>query len=342
MHRQLTHIVKPVISAVLFVAALWLLRDVLREYHYHEIVTALRSIPVLDLLLCFALTLGGYLALVGYDLVALHYIGRPLPFRKAAGIAFISYAVANSAPASVLTGGGVRYRLYSSLGLSAVDTAKVSAFDVITYSVGLLTLGGLVFLVEPLALPRSIPLPFASARPLGSLFLLAVAGYVLLVAIRMKPIRIRRWEFEIPSARLVLAQMGVSSLDWIFSGGALYVLLFRVLHVSFPEFLGLFLLAQLVTLISPLPGGLGVFEAVILLLRPAGSSAAAAFGALLAYRVVYYLLPLASAAILLGIRTIRTRRTPMTREPVGTWQYSSRSSPRPKWDSWPTRGSTKS
>ena len=167
--------VRVLVGALLFAAALWILRDVLREYHYHEIVRELRSVSPFRLGASLVLVVLAYLALVGYDVVALRYIGRPLGFGRVLPVSFISFAVSNSAPISILTGGGLRYRLYGSLGLTALETAELVAFDLATYIVGLFIAGGLVFIFEPLAIPGSLHLHFTTVHPLGVLFL-ALAG----------------------------------------------------------------------------------------------------------------------------------------------------------------------
>jgi len=317
--RRIERLLKPLVSAFLFGVALWILKDILHEYRYAEIVAGLRTIPTRRILVSLALTALGYTALAGYDAVALRYIGHPLPFRVVLPISFTSYAVANSAPVSVLTGGGLRYRLYSGLGLTAAEMAQVATFDVVTYVVGLFSVGGVIFLVEPLGVPRIFHLPIRTAHPIGLLFLALVTAYLLLSIVRKRPIRIRGWEIPIPSTRLALGQMGISAMDWTLSGAALYVLLPAAVGLSYPAFLAAFLLAQIVTLITPIPGGLGIFEALILLMIPASSPKAAVVGSLVVYRVIYYLLPLLIAATLLGVRAAREEKLKHAAEAVRRW-----------------------
>lgn len=317
--RRIGRLLKPLVSAVLVGFAFWILRDILHEYRYQEIVAELRTIPARRIVVSLALTALGYLALAGYDAVALRYIGHPLRFRTVLPISFTSYAVANSAPISVLTGGGLRYRLYSGLGLTAVEMAQVATFDVVTYVVGLFTVGGVIFLVEPLSVPRTLHLPILTAHPIGLLFLALIAAYLALSILRERPIRVKSWEIPVPSTRLVLYQMGISAMDWILSGAALYVVYPATVGLSYPGFLAIFLLAQIVTLITPIPGGLGVFEVLVLLMLPASSPKAAVVGSLLIYRVIYYLLPLLAAAVILGVRAAREEKLKRAAEAVGRW-----------------------
>ena len=293
----------PVLNLMLFAVAIWVVNRVLAEYRYDEIAGALAAVPVGTIALTLVVSAVAYLALVGYDYLAFRFAGHPLPLRSMLIPSFVAWAVGNTAPASVLTGGGVRYRLYAGLGLTPAEAAVVAAFNVVTYVVGLLALVGLVLLFHPstgmlaggwLALP---------GRTVGVAMLLAVGGYLLATRLRRTPVRVLRWEFRLPSFGLALSQLGVSSLDWLLSSGALYVLLAR-LGVPYLDFLGAFLIAQMATQLLPLPGGIGVFEAVVLVLRPHGAAAPAVLAALLLYRVGYYLLPLLAAGVLIAVREV--------------------------------------
>jgi phosphatidylglycerol lysyltransferase len=283
------------VDVVLFGIAFWVLHRVLTQYSYAEILDATRAIGARYFLASLLLTLLGYAALVGYDYISLRLVGTPMPLRRMVLPSFVSFAVANSAPVSLLTGTGVRYRLFGGLGLSATETARVSAANVLTYVLGLFTVAGLAFVLAPVPLPAHLHLPVGSLRPIGLLFL-GVVGAVLVVAARgVGSVRVWRWQVPVPPVGVLGAQVAVSSADWIFSSGALYVLLIAAGPVSYPHFLSAFLLAQIVTQVVPLPGGIGVFEALMLVLRPPGTRAPLVSAALLLYRVVYYLLPLAVA-----------------------------------------------
>jgi phosphatidylglycerol lysyltransferase len=293
----------PVLNLLLFALAIWVVNRVLAEYRYDEIVGALAAVPVGTMALTLVVSAVAYLALVGYDYLAFRFAAHPLPLRTMLIPSFVAWAVGNTAPASVVTGGGVRYRLYAGLGLTPAEAAVVAAFNVVTYVVGLLALVGLVLLVHPATGTLAggwLPLP---GRTVGVALLLTVTGYLLATRLRRTPVRVARWSFRLPSFGLALSQLGVSSLDWLLSSGALYVLLVR-LGVPYLDFLGAFLVAQMATQLLPLPGGIGVFEAVVLVLRPHGAAAPAVLAALLLYRVAYYLLPLLAAGVLIAVREV--------------------------------------
>ncbi len=293
----------PILNLLLFALAIWVVNRVLAEYRYDEIATALAAVPVGIMALALVVSAVAYLALVGYDYLAFRFASHPLPLRSMLIPSFVAWAVGNTAPASVLTGGGVRYRLYAGLGLTPAEATVVAAFNVLTYVVGLLALVGLVLLFHPSTGALAGGWFALPGRTVGAALLLAVGGYLLATRLRRTPVRVLRWQFRLPSFGLALSQLGVSSLDWLLSSGALYVLLAR-LGVPYLDFLGAFLVAQMATQLLPLPGGIGVFEAVVLVLRPHGASAPAVLAALLLYRVAYYLLPLLAAGVLIAVREV--------------------------------------
>lgn len=308
MNAKVVHKIGPFLGLFLFTIALLVLYHELRGYHLHDIVQGIKSVPPNRLLFAFLITIVSYLILTGYDTLAMLYVKHPLPYIKIALASFTGYAFSNNIGFSLLAGSSVRYRLYSSWGLTAFEITKVVAFCVITLWLGFLTLGGIVFILEPLALPAKMNLPFHSIHFLGWIFLVLVAAFVALTFIIKKPFGIRTWTVSIPSPRLVLAQITVASLDWAMAGGVLYTLLPPAPDFSFPTFLGIYLLAQIVGIISQVPGGLGIFEAVILLLLSNTYSGSQVLGSLLVYRSIYYILPLLTASVLLGYQEFYQKR----------------------------------
>jgi Predicted integral membrane protein len=200
----------------------------------------------------------------------------------------------------VVTGAAVRYRLYSQWGIARADAARVITLNTITYVVGLLASAGLAFALQPVLVPGFLRLPLRSARPLGFACLAVVAGYLVWSSRKGGDLKIWRWDLPRPSFGRALAQIGVSFADWVFSGAALYVLLPH--RVPFHVFFAVFLLGQIAGLVAQVPAGLGVFEAVMLWgLAPALRTASVLIG-LVAYRLVYFLLPLALAAAIWVVR----------------------------------------
>jgi phosphatidylglycerol lysyltransferase len=314
----------PLVSLALFAAALWVLRGELRHYSYHQILQQFRSVPAAQVALALLLSAVSYLVLTGYDTLGLRYARHKLPYRRTALASFIGYAFSNAIGYSLVSGGSVRLRLYSGWGLSALAITRVIAFCGVTFWLGFLAMAGAVFTAEPLALPASLHLPFVSARPLGVLFLLVVAGFAAVSFVRKRPVRLRGLEFPMPAPGLLAGQFLVSCLDWAAAGAVLYCLLPSGSGLSYAGFLGVFLLAQIIGVVSQVPGGLGVFETVMLVMLRPNLPAATVLGSMLAFRVIYYVLPLALAALLLGAHELVQRREGVRRfaKLFGRWAPS--------------------
>ena len=306
--KRIAPFLKPLLILALFAVALRVLHDTLAQYRYRDVIRYLDALPIDQILLAAALTLLGYLVMTGYDTLAFRYIRHPLPYFKIALASFIGYAFNNNAGMSGLVGSSLRYRLYNAWRLTAVEIAKVIVFCTVSFWLGFVLLGGIFFLTTPPAIPPSIHIPFASIRLLGIVMLLPAIGYMLWIAIRREPMRIKQWEFELPSAGLFVAQVATSCLDWIIAASVLYILLPDSLPLTFSRFLGIFLLAQIAGVASNVPGGIGIFEAIILVFLAPFFSASAILGALVAFRVIYYLLPLLVAILLLATHEIIEKR----------------------------------
>ena len=300
MKNKLRHSFGPVVGTVLFVAAVGLIHHLLREYQYHEIVRHVRELPRERVYLALGLTALNFFILTGYDTLALRYIRHSLAYGKIAFASFIAYAFSQSLGFALLTGGSVRFRLYSAFGLSAVEITNIIAFSGVTLWLGFFMLGGLSFVLEPIPIPALLHLPFFSLRPLGVILLALVAGYLAWGMLLKRPLRIRSWEFPVPSSSLLLFQIALPSVDWLVAGTVLWVLFPQAHGLTFPGFLAIFLLAQIAGLLSHIPGGLGVFETIMILFLSPTLSAAQVLGIILAYRGIYYLLPLLVASVVLG------------------------------------------
>ncbi|MEH1894897.1 MAG: lysylphosphatidylglycerol synthase domain-containing protein [Nostoc sp.] len=293
----------------LLVLSLWAIANELHEYNYRDILNSLAAIPKSRLSWAIWLTVLGYLVMIGYDILGFSYINRSLSWNKIALTSFISSAFSNTIGFALLTGSAIRYRFYSSWGVSAVAIAQVIAFANFTFWLGMFAVAGCLFLINPLKIPTQLHLPFATVRPIGVIFLLLVAGYLVGSIFVKQPLIIRGQEFRFPDFKISLIQIAISSLDWILAAAVLYAVLPSHISLSYLDFLGIYLLAMFAGVVSNVPGGLGVFETIILLILSSKVSAAAILGSMLAYRGVYYFLPLLVASGLLGLYEIifRTR-----------------------------------
>lgn len=316
--RGLLRIARPVLGLLLFTGALWVLRRELGPEGLSRVPDELRSLPPTRLALSLLATAAGYAALAWHDLLALRALGRPQPYRQAAPVAFEAWALANNLPFAFLVGGAVRLRRYAEWGLPAGTAAAVVGFNAGTYALGLLTAAAVAFTLETEAVPALLRLPIRSTLPLGLLALALVAAY-LAWSLRGRPrMRLFGRGFAPPPVRMTLAQTAVSLMDWTLSCAALYILLPKGQPLSFAGFFGVFVLAQIAALITQLPGGLGVFEAVVVAMLSPTIPVATALSALIAYRMVYYILPLLAAVAMLGagqLRQLAGRRRPVAPSP---------------------------
>ena len=291
----------------------------MRAYTYADLVRETRSLPRARLLVALALTALSYALLTGYDALALRYVQHPMPYRRIAFASFIGYAVSNTLGFPLITGASLRYRLYSRWGVPAADFARVVAFYSTTLWLGALAVGGLAFLFDPIALPPAIRLPIAVLPPLGAAMLVVMFAYIAMSAAHPRRISVRGHAITIPSPSLVLSQVVLSTLDWVVAAAVLYALL-PVGTVSFPAFVGAFVIGQMLGIVSHVPGGIGVFESVLLFFLAPVHNAPEVLGILLAYRLIYYLLPFTAAAGGLAIHEgLRLRGRLKAAAPVVEW-----------------------
>jgi phosphatidylglycerol lysyltransferase len=291
----------PAVSLVLFSLATWLLHRELAAYHLEDILHQLASIPSQRVAEAVLLTAACYGVMTGYDALALRYIRHPIAYRKSALASFVGYTFSNNIGLSMLAGASVRYRLYSAWGLSMIEISQVVFFCVASLWLGFCLLFGVMALSAPTAMPAAFHLPFRSTQGLGLIGLSVVAAYILAAGLRKKPLVIRGENVLWPRLGLVPWQLAIGTFDWALAAGVLYLLSYPDgTGISFANFLGAFLVAQLAGLVSQVPGGLGVFESVFTVLLAPVIPAPQILGGLLAYRVVYYWLPLAIAIVLLG------------------------------------------
>jgi phosphatidylglycerol lysyltransferase len=311
MKERLRQALPALVSLFLFLVALAVLRVELRAVHLHEITRDVLATAPPRLALALLLTAVNYLVLAGYDLIAFRYIGKTLPLRRIAAAAFLAYAVANTVGVAMLSGASVRYRFYSRWGVTAEELSKIIFSYSVTFWLGLLALGGFAFVVSPLAGDPALP-GRGVLVVAGCLLMATVVGYLAATAFRTEPIRIRRFVLPLPGLAIAIRQLLVSSADWALAGAVLYVLL-PPGHLSFFAFLGAFLIAVLLGMLSNVPGGVGVFEGLMVLLLRKSIPSGELLSALVVFRVVYYLLPFAVALVALVADEIHLRRAHVVR-----------------------------
>lgn len=298
--RRWQQAILPGLTLLLFLGAAWAIHRELAAWTLAEIGAAVAAIAGARVGLALLAAGLSYASLALYDPLALRHVGRPLPLGQGALASFVGYAFSHAMGLPLFTGGAVRYRLYTAWGLGAGDIAGVVAFNSLTLWLGvaaMLALGGLAAPVETGALFGVAP-PVATAAALA--LCLVMAGYVVLGTIVRRPLAIRDWQFAAPRPPVALLQLLLAVLDWLFAAATLYLLLPPV-GIGFFAFAGLFTAASIAGVVSHVPAGLGVFEAVLLVAMPEGAHLPGVAAALIVYRLIYYLLPLLLAALAFAV-----------------------------------------
>jgi phosphatidylglycerol lysyltransferase len=297
--KQAARLLLPV--ALLAVAA-WVLTRELRGFEAHALEGGLRAIPRGAVVAAALATALDYLLLSGYDLLALRYVGRSLPAGRVLFTSFIAYAFGNNVGLSLLSSGSVRVRLYSQFGIPPGDIARIVAFTAVQLWAGLLPLLGVALLAG-----SGGPLPPAAARVGGALAIGLVVAY-LAIAARGREITVRGLALRPPSLPLALGQVAVSAADWTIAAYVLWALLPDAAAVSFPSLVALFVAAQVGGLASQVPGGVGVFDSIVLAALTPSIPAPQALSVVVAYRIVYYLVPFLAAFVMLVANELVVRR----------------------------------
>jgi phosphatidylglycerol lysyltransferase len=292
--KRLTKMLLPFVAVGIFLAALFFMYEAVRDIHYRDVIARLRSFTPSVIFLALAATALNYLVLTVYDVLALRYTGISLPYGRVAFTSFLSYVFSYNVGLSIFGSGAIRMRLYSSWGVDTGSIARIVGFCAATFWLGLATMGGLALVTFP-------PLIVERWRLLGLVPLGAVTAYLLAAARGGEGIRIRGFSLRLPEGRVAFAQVAVASLDWTLAALVLYVLL-PAGAPSFPSFLAIYVIAQLAGASSHVPGGVGVFESILFASLSSSAPSDALVGALLAYRGIYYLIPLATAIVAFIVR----------------------------------------
>ncbi len=269
-----------------------------------DVVVSIAALPRQAVLAAVALTAMSYLLLTGYDFLALRYVRRCLHFRDLLFASFTAFALSNNVGFQLLSGGSTRYRIYKSYGFGTNEIGAIIAFCTSAYVLGVVTVGGLLTLIDPLEIGTLLHLPQFIVVAGGFALLGLSLAYFVLCAFRRKPVAFAGCHLRPPSLPLAIAQVALASIDAVAAGTVVYVLLPGDLGLSFHSFLSVYLIAATASVLSLVPGGLGVFEtAVTLLIAP--SSKAAVLSAFFVYRMIYFIGPLLIALIGLALHELR-------------------------------------
>jgi hypothetical protein len=292
------------LSVAIISVAVAVLVHMLHDLDINEVIAALKATPAHRIAFAAVFVAGGYFTLTFYDWFALRTIGHPeIRYRIAALSGFTSYAVGHNIGATVFTGGAVRYRIYSAYGLTAVDVAKICFVAGLTFWLGNAAVLGLSVLIEPNAATPITQLPGWMNRGIAVVILGVLFSYLGWVWSAPRELGKREWSVALPNGPSTLVQMCIGVFDLGCCAMAMYMLLPTEPHVGFVTILVVFVSATLLGFASHAPGGLGVFDAAMLVALWQFDKEDLIAGLLL-FRLLYYLVPFVIALTILGTREI--------------------------------------
>jgi phosphatidylglycerol lysyltransferase len=302
----------PTVTLIIFVLVGFGLRRELAELRFANVLVSLKSISRQALGIAVLCTATSYWLLGFYDVLGLRYLNKVVPYARTLFTSFIAYALGHNFGVAAFTGAAVRYRLYSSVGLSAADVAAVSAFCGVTTAIGLGVLAGVSFIIDPHAGAHAVHMNHNLVFGLGVLLLVVIALYLLSSLLGIEANDVFGWRLRAPAPAVALPQIVLAIVDLAISAVVLWVLLPASSHVSLAVFAGAYATAMTAAVVSHVPGGLGVFESLLVLALPT-VPADQLLGSLLAWRAVYLLLPLLVATVLFAGEELRVQRSRLAR-----------------------------
>jgi len=303
-HRQILHKLGVAISVTVIGIACYVLYHMLRGIDVNEVIEAVKSTEPRSIALAALFVAAGYFTLTFYDLFAVRTIGRnDIPYRVNALAAFTSYSIGHNVGASVFTGGAVRYRIYSAWGLNAIDVAKICFLAGLTFWLGNAAVLGLGIAYHPEAAAAIDQLPPWLNRTLAIAIIIALVAYVIWVWIKPRNVGRGPWTVVLPGGPLTLLQIVIGIVDLGFCALAMYELVPDEPNLGFVVVAVIFVSATLLGFASHSPGGLGVFDAAMLVGLWQMDREDLLAGMLL-FRVLYYIAPFVISVILLTFREV--------------------------------------
>ena len=287
---------KKILTWIFFIAVAVLLVVYARTVNWDDVWKVIRNYNSTSLLISVALVIISYLLYGCYDLLARAYCGHKLAARQVMLVSFICYAF-NLTLSTWVGGIGMRYRLYSRLGLPNSTITRIFSLSITTNWLGYILLGGIIFTSGVVELPSHWYIDNGTLRIVGIVLLAMVAVYVWFCAFaKRRHMKVKGQKLVLPSFKFALMQMVISSANWMAMGAIIWLLLGQDVNYFFV--LGVLLVSSIAGVIVHIPAGIGVLEAVfIALLAGEHTSQGTIIAALLAYRLLYYFMPLMLALV---------------------------------------------
>ncbi|MGE5156734.1 MAG: lysylphosphatidylglycerol synthase domain-containing protein [Gemmatimonas sp.] len=302
--KQILHRLGVAVSVTVIAVACYVLYHMLRGINVDDVMEAIKDTEPRQIAEAAVFVAAGYFTLTFYDLFAVRAIGHgQIPYRINALAAFTSYSIGHNVGASVFTGGAVRYRIYSAWGLNAIDVAKICFVAGLTFWLGNAAVLGLGIAFHPEAAANIDQLPPWLNRGLAVVIICALVGYVVWVSIQPRAVGRGPWTVVLPGGSLTLLQIAIGIVDLSFCALAMYVLVPDEPNLGFVVVAVIFVSATLLGFASHSPGGLGVFDAAMLIGLWQMDREELLAGMLL-FRLLYYIVPFVISVILLTFREL--------------------------------------
>ncbi|HSC66732.1 MAG TPA: lysylphosphatidylglycerol synthase domain-containing protein [Cellvibrio sp.] len=297
---------KMILTIAFFIAVPILLFILVKNIEWAEVEQALRAYSVTTLLIGAAIALTSYLVFASYDLIGRKYTGHNLPARQVLPLAFVCYAFTLNLTAWV---GGIalRFRLYSRLGLDAPTITKILSLSLITNWLGYIILAGILFAFRMVDLPEQAKIGESALQLLGYALLLVATIYFWACRFsKRRSFHFRAHKITLPNVRLAFVQAALAMTNWMLMGLLVYT--FMPDKVTYETVLGILLISSIAGVIAHIPAGLGVLETIFITMLHHQLSKGSILAALIGYRVVYFLLPLAIACVVYLVIESRAKK----------------------------------
>jgi glycosyltransferase 2 family protein len=294
----------PLLVVLAFAAAVFLVWREVRPYGLAGMLQAVAAIPRDRLVVAGLCAAASYVTLTFFDWLGLRYADHPLPYRKAALASFVALSIGHTLGLAPLGSGALRARYYAQWGLDAEAIGKVILFCATTVTLGEVALAAAVLLIAPHPAASWLHVGDGAVGLVGVACAVAIAGYLAAAHWVRRPLKIRHWRIALPTLPLAAAQVAAGAVNFALLTATLHFLIVADQPLPFWTTAAIFLLASVASLISHVPGGLGVTEFVVLSFLPSAET----WGALIVFRMIYYIVPLALGGIVLGVSELRERR----------------------------------
>ena len=290
--KKLLRQLPALLGVALFIGAVYVVQREVRDLKIADIRRALGEIPSDRRIISFIWTLLSYGIITFYDQLGTIYAGRKVSYGRVAFASFCAYSLSHNLGFAAVSGAAVRYRLYALWGLTPLQIGKVVAFSSLTYGLGGLALGGTILFFEPEAIPFvGSHVPAWGTYLIGAALLGLVAAYISASRL-VGHIRLFGHEIDLPGWRMAILQVTLAAVDVGVTAAIFYALLPDLPGLTYARFVGIYLASYTAGLATNVPGGLGVFDGAMLLGLSPFMQPPEIIGAIVVFRLYYYIIPL--------------------------------------------------